>query len=169
MSDLVLDIRRIALGTDVIILRPEATTDATFLQTLFTAITLRTLGMNAGPAADLLIDMQYRSRAQHYAAAWPAARRWVIEHDEVPVGALIEGDAGDAIHVIDIAFLPQLQGQGLGTAVLADLQSRAGACGKGITAQVMVSNVASLALFRRRGFVGAAQHGDAQIGVRWTP
>lgn len=154
---------------DTVLMRPETDADAAFMKTLAVTIILGQMGLPDAAGMDHLIELQRQSREQTYAAAWPQARRWVIEHDGSPVGALIEGDQGDAVHMVDLSFLPQVQGQGLGSAVLADAQARAAARGKAVTARIMVSNVASLALVRRRGFTGSTQHGDAQIGVRWTP
>lgn len=154
---------------DVLLMRPETEADALFLKTLFVTVVMGQMGLQDAAGMEPLIDLQRHSREQTYAAIWPHARRWIIEHDGSPIGSLIEGDKGDAVHMVDLSLLPQVQGQGLGSAVLADAQSRAAARGKAVTAMVMVSNVASLALVRRRGFTGSTQHGDAQIGVRWTP
>ena len=156
-------------GGDTLLLRRADETDRAFLEGLFKITSLRAMGLNDSAGLERLLEMQLQSRERAYAATWPLARRWLVEHDDVPVGSLIEADDGDAVYIVDIAFIPQLQGHGFGSAVLAEVQRRAATAGRGVSAHVMVSNVASLALFRRRGFVGAARHGDAQIGVRWQP
>ncbi len=154
---------------DSLLLRLETDADAAFLKDLFLTTTLRQMGLTDPTGMEPLLEMQHVSRERTYAVLWPDARRWVIEHDGSPVGGLIEGDAAGALHVIDISLAPQVQGHGLGSAVIADLQDRAAARGLGVTAHIMLGNVASLALFRARGFTGSARDGEAQIAVRWTP
>lgn len=162
-------VRRAALADgDCVTLRPETPADAAFLCELFMITAARQMGLAAPDGMEVLLEIQHRSRAQTYAAVWPEARRWIIEHDGSPVGSLIEGDTADAVHVVDISLSPTMQGHGLGSAVIADLQARAAACGRAVTANIMLGNVASLALFRGRGFTGSMRDGEAQIGVRWT-
>lgn len=161
--------REIALPAgDSVVLRPQAESDAGFVRGLFLTIAARGLGLESADGMEPLLEIQWRSREAGYAAAWPAARRWVIEHDGSPVGSLIEGRTGAALHVVDISLTPQMQGHGLGSAVIADLQARAAEAGLAVTANILVGNVASLALFRGRGFTGSIRDGEAQIGVRWA-
>lgn len=150
-------------------LRAETPDDRTFLRSLFHASSLAAMGRADEAGLTPLLEAQHRAREQTYAVVWPDARRWVIEAAGAPVGSLIEADAGAAIHVIDIALAPAIQRQGVGRAVIADLQRTAATRDLAVTAKVMVGNAASLALFRGLGFTGEAEDGEAQVQLCWRP
>ncbi len=150
-------------------LRPETPADQSFLKALFFTTSLAAMGLPGEAGLTLLLEAQHQAREQSYQGAWPDARRWVIEAAGMPVGGLIEADADAALHVIDIALAPSVRRQGVGRAVIADLQRQAKARDLAVTAMVIVSNVASLALFRALGFTGQAQDGEAQVQLAWRP
>jgi ribosomal protein S18 acetylase RimI-like enzyme len=68
--------------------------------------------------------------------------------------------------VIDIAFLPEHRGRGLGAALMRDLQDEAGAAGKPLTIYVEKFNPA-LRLYRRLGFQTVEDKGVYDL-MRWS-
>jgi ribosomal protein S18 acetylase RimI-like enzyme len=68
--------------------------------------------------------------------------------------------------IIDIAFLPEHRGHGLGSALLRDLMDEAATAGKGITIHVEKYNPA-MRLYRRLGFKTVEDQGVYDL-MRWT-
>lgn len=156
------------LGADLW-LRPQAPADGPFLKGLFFTTSLAAMGLPGDAGLAPLLEAQHQGRERTYTSAWPDARRWVIEAAGAPVGSLIEAEVDAALHVIDIALLPSVRRQGVGRAVIADLQRQAKARGLPVTAMVVVSNAASLGMFRSLGFTGEAPDGEAQASLTWRP
>lgn len=140
--------------TECVVLRAETAADADFLYALFRCEALRVLALAdlPEPVLEQLVAMQQRAQTQSYRAHYPQARRWVVELDGVAIGRLVEADQPGAIYIVDIAILPEAQGQGLGARALRPVLAEAGRRGLAVRAKVRFDNRASLALFDRLGF-----------------
>ena len=163
-------VRTVASPTGPLSLRPETPADAPFLAALFAsraAPMLRMAGLPE-PQVEQLVALQHRAQTASYRAAFPDARFLIVEQGS-PVGRLVEHDEPGGAYVVDIALLPQRQGQGLGSALVRELQARQAALGLGVRARVAAGNGASRAMFRKLGFVesGADQAGD--LTLTWRP
>lgn len=132
-------------------LRPERE-DAGFLGALFRSVAPAFDGLPAA-AAEALLDMQVRSQAAAYRAAYPEACFAIIERGGKPCGRLIVA-RGPMSCVVDYALLPEVRGLGLGTAVLAAVLARIDGP---VQCRVLESNRASLAMFWRLGFAVAGE------------
>ena len=134
-------------------LRSEAAADRAFLRTLFGAVRVRELGLAGMDEALLqpLLDMQFEAQRQSYLQAYPAARFDIIEVDGVAAGRHIVAQAGDALHLVDIALLPAWCGQGIGSTQLRALQWEAAGAGLPLRLHVALNNRAE-ALYCRLGF-----------------
>jgi ribosomal protein S18 acetylase RimI-like enzyme len=74
----------------------------------------------------------------------------IIEDDEgAAIGALDLSDEGDHIYLSRIAILPEVQGRGVGTAVIDDLIGR----GRTIRLHVFINNGRARRFYERLGFV----------------
>ncbi|MNG24743.1 Acetyltransferase (GNAT) family protein [compost metagenome] len=62
--------------------------------------------------------MQQRSYTMHY----PESRLFTVSIQGAPAGKLHVADNEEAVMLVDIALLPQYQGQGLGTGLIRGLQ-----------------------------------------------
>src|SRR5207302_173775 len=69
--------------------------------------------------------------------------------------------------IVDIAFLPEHRGRGMGTALMQDLLDEAELAGKPVTIHVEQFNPA-MRLYRRLGFEKVEGHGVYDL-MRWTP
>ena len=127
-------------------LRPERE-DADFLRALFRSAA-PAFGALPAAAAEALLDMQVRSQAVAYRAAYPGAYFAIIERDGKPCGRLIVA-RGPMSCVVNYALLPDVRGIGLGTAVLAAVLARIDGP---VQCRVLEGNSASLAMFRKLGF-----------------
>ena len=119
---------------------------------------------SAAEKADFL-DMQFRAQHAHYQAQYPEADRLVTMQAGEDIGRLYL-ERGPNLHcIIDIAFLPEHRGKGIGSALLRDLLDAAAAVGKDVSLHVEKSNPA-MRLYRRLGFVTEQDMGIYDL-MRW--
>jgi len=109
-----------------------------------------------GILPDVMVQHQAVMREAGYRADFPAATRWIVVADDVPVGRIMI-DWSDDAWLVDIALLPDRQGAGTGTAILHAYLEVVDRRGQRATLQVMRDNPA-LRLYERLGFVAV----DAQ-------
>jgi ribosomal protein S18 acetylase RimI-like enzyme len=150
-------------------LRPETDADIDFLMRLYASTRedeLAPLPWSAEQKAAFLAQ-QFQAQRSHYRGSLPGCAFDVIQHAGMPVGRLYL-QAGDThLHLVDIALLPALRGQGVGSAILEALQAAAAASGQGVSAFVEHSNPARR-LYRRLGFTEIADHG-VYLEIVWPP
>jgi len=118
---------------------------------------------NAEKAA--FLDMQFRAQHAHYQQNYPEADWLVMMHDGENIGRLYLERLPDQHRIIDIAFLPEYRGRGLGTALLRDLLDEAAAAGKDMSIHVEKNNPA-MRLYRRLGFATVEDKGLYDL-MRW--
>ena len=145
----------------VLALRPVVDDDQTFLRQVYAstrASELEHVPWSADQKA-AFCDMQFTAQDTHYRANYATAEYFVIEREGVSAGRLYVDRQSSAIHIIDIALLPEHRGAGLGTCLLKQLMAEAAAGGKKVTIYVEKFNPA-LSLYRRLGY----QHME-ELGV----
>jgi len=149
-------------------LRPEVEADAPFRLALFQAS--RGPGWDQVPLpADMLAQImaqQFQAQIQGYRAAYPGARLEIVTVDAEPVGRLATDRGADALHLIDIAVVPERRGQGIGEAILRALMDEAAAAGAPVTLHVARDNLAAQRLYHRLGFVATAMD-ETHLALRW--
>jgi ribosomal protein S18 acetylase RimI-like enzyme len=149
-------------------LRPEVEADAAFRLALFRAS--RGPGWDQVPLpADMLtkiMEQQFHAQVQGYRAAYPQARLEIITIDAAPVGRLATDRGADALHLVDIAVIPERRGQGIGGAILRTLKDEAAIAGTPVVLQVARDNLAAQQLYHRQGFVLTAAN-DTHLTLRW--
>lgn len=97
-------------------------------------------------------------------------RRWnpeawqVIEVDGRPAGLLIVEDSPAALYVAEIQILPELQGGGIGTAVLRSVM----AGGRPVSLRVLHVNDRARKLYERLGFRPTHEI-ETHVYLRWDP
>ena len=94
-------------------------------------------------------------------------RGQIVLIDERPVGVLTLADWGDQMHLVWMAVEPEMQRQGLGSALVEYCQRQALEAGKPLTLQVLRNNPA-LSLYKRYGFEMHDQSGPHKLLMRWT-
>jgi ribosomal protein S18 acetylase RimI-like enzyme len=112
------------------------------------------------------LDAQFQAQHAHYQRYYPNADWLVTMHGGDTVGRLYIERWPTQHRIIDIAFLPEHRGQGLGTALLRDLQDEAAAVGKAVSIHVEKFNPA-MRLYRRLGFAAAEDKGVYDL-MRWS-
>jgi GNAT superfamily N-acetyltransferase len=143
--------------------------DSAFFFALFAAT--RAAEMAAMPidakAKDFLLRVQHRSMTQTYRREYPNARWEVIELDGAPVGRLVT-DVGEAcVTYVDIALLPEAQGQGLARRIMLKALEEPRRLGLSARVSVLMQNLASLRLCERLGFV-RVEESPPFVRLEWT-
>lgn len=108
------------------------------------------------------VRMQFEAQHQHYQQHYAGASFDLILDQGAPVGRLYVDRTperwDDEIRLVDITFLPEHRGRGLGSRLLAELIEEARAAGKRLTIHVEMFNPA-LRLYERLGFRPISQYG----------
>lgn len=102
-----------------------------------------------------------------FCASFDASRHRVVWRGESRAGAISVLERPGALHLANLHLLPGHQRQGLGTALLRDLQNRAAARELAVTTQVLKRNPA-LRFYERLGFRIIGEQG-LRYRLRWDP
>jgi GNAT superfamily N-acetyltransferase len=116
---------------------------------------------------DLIVRMQFEAQRRQYAFAYPKAEHNLILINNEPVGRMLIDRSGAEYRLIDIALLPDVRGQGLGTQLVERLLSDARVSNAKVGLQVRKNNPA-LQLYRRLGF-SVCQDKGVDLVMQWTP
>ena len=109
------------------------------------------------------LDWQQQNFAREFAAATPC----VIEVDGHLAGYLQIQEEDRRIYVQNIVISGQFQGQGIGSSLLRDLQTRAAARQIAVELGVFKTNPAAQRLYARLGFRQIGET-STHIEMRWT-
>lgn len=108
------------------------------------------------------LRMQFDAQHRHYQEHYDGARFDVVLEDGEPVGRLYVDRSPerfpDEIRLVDIAFLPEHRGRGLGSQLLGELIEEARGAAKRLTIHVEIYNPA-MRLYERLGFRPISQYG----------
>jgi ribosomal protein S18 acetylase RimI-like enzyme len=164
-------------------LRPVRARDLPFLRQVYAGTRAEELAQV--PWDDVqkseFLRMQFDAQHEYYSEQFPDARFDVVldrgrpvdaRFDVVldrgrPVGRLYVDRRADEIRVIDIAFLPESRGKGLGGAMMQALLDEAAAAARPVRIHVEKLNRA-LRLYRRLGFVEIEDQG-VYLLMEWSP
>jgi ribosomal protein S18 acetylase RimI-like enzyme len=137
----------------MISLRPITPEDVSFLAGVYASTRAEELVQTGWSDEEkaLFCRRQFDAQTAHYAANYPGASFQVIERDGRPIGRLYVARWEKEIRIVDIAFLPEFRGAGIGTELLRELQEEARAAEKSLTIHVERFNPA-LRLYERLGF-----------------
>lgn len=148
--------------------RPITDADLPFLKRVYASTRQDELAQIPWPDEQkaAFVDMQFRAQHSHYRLHHADMDWLVIERDNEPIGRLYLERNDHEHSIVDITFLSEHRGQGLGTALLHDLVDEAAAAGKPMAIYVEKFNPA-MNLYRRLGFVKVDDHGVYDL-MRWT-
>ena len=129
-------------------IRPESDDDHPFLTDLFIA---------GSPMRDLLprpmLEQQASTFSAHNAFAFPHATRRIVTQKGRAIGRImLDWSPGDHSYGVDIAVLPEVMGQGVGSAILRAWLATADAAGLPCRFNVFSTNPAR-DIYARLGFV----------------
>jgi ribosomal protein S18 acetylase RimI-like enzyme len=112
------------------------------------------------------LDMQFRAQHTDYQKNYPDADWLVTMRGGEDAGRLYIERCRSDHRIIDIAFLPEHRGHGVGDALLRDLMDEAASAGKSVSTHVEKHNPA-MRLYRRLGFVTDEDNGVYDL-MRWS-
>jgi ribosomal protein S18 acetylase RimI-like enzyme len=144
--------------------------DGPFLFTVYAGARQEEVAAFGWPAAqqEAFLRMQFQIRTRAYGTAWPDAESRIILQGDRPVGSLLVHRGAKAIHLVDIALLPEARGAGTGSRLIRDLQAEAAAAGKAVTLSVLTENHQARRLYERLGFTQTESQ-PPYIGMQWLP
>lgn len=114
-------------------------------------------------------DQQFDAQHTDYVRRFAAGSFLLILDRIDPVGRLYLDLSTPALHLVDIALLPDQRGKGTGSAVLRRLQEMAAAIPEGsVHLAVDPMNPRARALYERHGFA-VTDTGPSRLFMRWSP
>lgn len=119
------------------------------------------------PQLELLLKQQFVLQQSSYAQSFPQADTYIIELENESVGKIILNKTSDSIHIVDLALVKQLRGQGYGTGILRSVKSFAEQQKRLLRLSVDQQNLRAKKLYLSLGFtqIGASDTHDALIWV----
>jgi GNAT superfamily N-acetyltransferase len=149
--------------------RPSTEADLAFLGLVYATTRLEEVAQTGWPLEMQHQFLAHQADAQHlhYRRHYPDAEWLVIERGGEAIGRLFLEEWSSEIRLIDISLLPLGRGDGVGTAILADLQEMAAAAGKTLSIHVERNNPA-MRLYLRLGFAKIDEHGVYDL-MEWRP
>jgi GNAT superfamily N-acetyltransferase len=132
-------------------LRPESIGDKPFLHRLITETLALELGASAWPEPMRihLLQIQFAARRHAGLASHPGSQSWIIEADGAPAGWLVQAVMPHETRIVEIMVLPELRGQGIGSAALQAVIAKATGA---VRLKVNETNSAAIRLYERLGF-----------------
>lgn len=97
------------------------------------------------------LQQQFDLQHAYYEKNYPGADRLVIEYAGERIGRIYVYRSANDIRIMDIALLPGFRGQGIGSALLAELIEESERTGASISLHVEAENPATR-LYQRLGF-----------------
>ena len=147
--------------------RPIRDDDRDFLAHLYA--TTREDEMKVVPWSDeqkrQFLAMQFHAQTVYYADNFAADEFFILEHEGTPIGRLYLDRQPDDICIVDIALLPEVRGNGLGTILVQEVLDDAARGGVTVTIHVEHFNPA-MHLYQRLGFQHVDTNGVYHL-MRW--
>ncbi|WP_036139877.1 GNAT family N-acetyltransferase [Luteibacter sp. 9135] len=138
--------------------------DLAFLRTLYRQTRDDELAITGWPEETraAFADQQFGMQHMHFVRHFPDAYFFLLQRDGRDIGRYYLDVSGAAWHVVDIALLADVRGQGIGTALLQATRAIAPA----VTLSVAVNNPAAMRLYTRLGFVDEGEAGGMHRRMR---
>lgn len=107
-------------------------------------------------------DQQFAMQHMHFVGHFPRAHFFLLQREGRDIGRYYLDVTEEAWHVVDIALVSDVRGQGIGTALLQATRALAPA----LTLSVAVNNPAAMRLYRRLDFVDEGEAGGMHRRMR---
>jgi len=131
--------------------------DVQFLAHLYASTRMDLHSMTTAPGiVASSIAMHQRLQAAGYRANFPGASYLLLERDGAPCGRIVVDAGAHTLRLVDIALLPGMRGQGVGSHVLRALQKCAACAGLPLRLAVHRSNPRARRLYLALGFASSS-------------
>ena len=114
------------------------------------------------------VRQQFEAQHQHYTNHFPNADFHLIEKNAKPIGRIYIDRRPAEIGLMDIALLPEFQGQGIGGIFMDMLKSEAKDAGLPIVLHVEINNPDAYRFYERHGFLPIEDQ-QTHVKMSWTP
>ncbi|MEG3191232.1 GNAT family N-acetyltransferase [Lysobacter sp. D1-1-M9] len=154
-----------------ILLRAAIASDLPYLRQLYADMREAEMAQVPWPPAAkrAFLDQQFALQHAHYVRHFPGASFMVLQCRAAQVGRYYLLRDSDFL-IIDISLDPQIQGQGVGRALIKRTQALAASLGRGVRLSVRLDNVEARRLYERLGFRrGAVDEHATHLSMRWEP
>jgi ribosomal protein S18 acetylase RimI-like enzyme len=150
-----------------IALRPATGADEPFLFRVYASTRIDELAPLGWDEAttDAFLRMQFTAQNSSFRLSRQHASFAVVLIDGQPAGRLYVDRRPEAIHVIDVALLPEYRGCGVGSRLLEALLDEGRQSSRAVTINALRSSRA-LGLYRRLGF-GVVRTDDVYVDLQW--
>jgi RimJ/RimL family protein N-acetyltransferase len=160
-----------------ITLRRAGLADLPFLRDLYAGFRATELALAPWSAEQkrAFTDDQFQLQHLHFVRHFGRADFWIVDQDlppaqQQPIGRLYLDRSARPWRIVEIGFLAETRGQGLGTMMIAWLQDEARkADAGGIALSVATGNTRAAALYSRMGFTLEGDNGPIHLAMRWQP
>ena len=141
-------------------LRPARPEDEPFLRLLRGQVDNDRLFMNQWDGEDVegekrkILDLQFRAKSAHHnilRAGWET-RENIVEMDAVPIGYFVVTGGGEELRLVEIAFMREWRGKGLGQMVIGASMEECKKSGRVLRLCVEKTNVRALQFYASMGF-----------------
>jgi ribosomal protein S18 acetylase RimI-like enzyme len=151
---------------NVITVRPEQSQDESFLFELYASTRQEELDTWGWPPEmrRSFLEMQFKA-SQGLHNAFPDAEFQIVMLDGLNAGRMIVHRTGEALHLVDIALLPQHRNAGIGAALMQRIFGEAAATKKPLRLQVLKGNRAAR-FYHRLGFVKTGET-EMYLEMEW--
>lgn len=151
-------------------LRPALSEDDDFLLNLYTSTRAEEVEGFAWPPEQqaAFFRMQFTAQRRSYELAYKGMEHSIILAGAQPVGRIIVFRTSSEIHLVDLALLPEFQGQRIGSELIGNLLHEALAAGRCVGLQVEKKNTKARRLYDRLGFVVTSED-EMYCAMRWNP
>ncbi|HUD40845.1 MAG TPA: GNAT family N-acetyltransferase [Dokdonella sp.] len=149
--------------------RPLGASDLPWLRALYAESRADELAGVPWPPQMLqaFLDQQFQAQHAHYVQHYAEADFLAIERRDRRLGRLYLLRAAPDHLIVDIGLFAQARGQGLGSAVLRQIQADAAALGRGVALHVTSTNSGARRLYERLGFVEVPGGDGLYRPMRW--
>lgn len=115
---------------------------------------------------EAFLRMQFDLRERAYKMQSPEAKYCIVEFATEQAGSMITEITDQKIVLIDIAVLPQYQGNGIATTLIKQLQSEAAAANKAVMLHVDKLNSRAFKLYEGLGFLISSEN-ELMYEMEW--
>lgn len=153
-----------------ITMRPKGPEDEQFLYELYASTREEELSIIdwSEQEREKFLRMQFGAQSGHYALNFPDAEYLIILHDERPIGRLMVYRAEKEHHFLEIGFLTEYRGRGLGSAIITGLMDECRRENKPAWFHVEKINGKAMKLYQRLGFVFTSEI-PTHFKMGWHP
>lgn len=151
-------------------MRPANPNDSIFIEELFRSTRDHLRLIDKEPEfIEELIGQQYNFQTLGYGDTYPNAMTFIVEHHQERIGRAVVDFGHNAVHLVDIAFIPKARGKGFGKSVLQGLQEAAKKISAPMTLVVEQSNTMARNLYLGLGFVVESVQPPHELMIWYPP